>query len=64
MIGGLLNAFLQVKRGQEYEETASTVATTLDEMDLPAHEMSHWRHDLAKIYYVGGSYDRAQDASG
>jgi tetratricopeptide (TPR) repeat protein len=61
IIGGLLTAYLQVKKGADYQAAAADVANTLDESDWPPHEMAFWRHDLAKIYFLGGEYDRAQE---
>lgn len=61
IIGGLLTASLQVSKGTDYQAAAAEVTTILDELDWPPHEISYWRHDLAKVYFLGGEYDRAQE---
>lgn len=61
IITKLLVSMRNVKRGEEYLDTTNEIASALSELDWPPHEMAPWRHDLARIYYLGGEYDRAQE---
>jgi tetratricopeptide (TPR) repeat protein len=59
IIGGLLQARLALGRGRPWKDHAADVATVLEKVEMAPHELAPWRHNLAKVYFLGGEYDHA-----